>query len=197
MVKLMNIATCRRAAVGHLLLAAVLVPTLATAGSLPSDSLVLDLVSGALSTTTTRHGMAPQNGVTFGRFDKNNPQLLGPKLVTEKFHFLGGRMAAGTGTVAIEFFVNSPTAVAKGQAPVSKKANPGRMAIGQERDAVEHPGFESFDGQIARFLSVRSMTRSSPPPLPRSARPTGWSDHRPDSMVSVAPWTCANAVSMF
>lgn len=26
------------------------------------------------------------------------------------------------------------------------------MSIGQERDAIEHPGRESFDGEIARFL---------------------------------------------
>jgi hypothetical protein len=26
------------------------------------------------------------------------------------------------------------------------------MAIGQERDAIQHPGKESFDGEIARFL---------------------------------------------
>jgi hypothetical protein len=36
--------------------------------------------------------------------------------------------------------------------PVDPKANPSRMAIGQERDAIEHPGFESFDGELARFL---------------------------------------------
>lgn len=26
------------------------------------------------------------------------------------------------------------------------------MAIGQERDASNHPGHESFDGEISRFL---------------------------------------------
>jgi hypothetical protein len=93
-----------------------------------------------------------RNGITFGRFDVNNPQLLGPKLETGKFHLLGGRMAAGSGTVPIELFVNSTTAAAKGQAPVSEKANPSRMAVGQERDAIQHPGVESFDGQIARLL---------------------------------------------
>jgi len=94
-----------------------------------------------------------RNGITFGRFDVNNPQVLGPaKLETGKFHVLGGRMAAGTGTVPIELFVNAPTATAKGEAPVSEKANPSRMAVGQERDAIEHPGVESFDGRIARLL---------------------------------------------
>lgn len=93
-----------------------------------------------------------RNGITFGRFDVNNPQLVGPKLEAGKFHLLAGRMAAGTGTVAIELFVNAPVAVAKGQAPVSEKANASRMAVGQERDAIQHPGVESFDGQIARLL---------------------------------------------
>jgi len=93
-----------------------------------------------------------RNGITFGRFDVNNPQLVGPKLETGKFHLLAGRMAAGTGTVAIELFVNASVAAAKGQAPVSEKANASRMAVGQERDAIQHPGVESFDGQIARLL---------------------------------------------
>ena len=34
------------------------------------------------------------------------------------------------------------------------KKNSSRMAIGQERDAIEHPGKESFDGEIARFLKL-------------------------------------------
>jgi hypothetical protein len=93
-----------------------------------------------------------RNGITFGRFDVNNPQVLGPKLETGKFHLLAGRMAAGTGNVALELFVNAPVAVAKGEAPVSETANASRMAVGQERDAIQHPGVESFDGQIARFL---------------------------------------------
>jgi hypothetical protein len=93
-----------------------------------------------------------RNGITFGRFDANNPQVFGPKMETGKFYVLGGRMAAGTGTVPIELFVNATAAAGKGQAPVSEKANPSRMAVGQERDAIQHPGVESFDGQIARLL---------------------------------------------
>jgi hypothetical protein len=93
-----------------------------------------------------------RNGITFGRFDVNNPQVLGPKLETGKFRLLAGRMAAGTGTVALELFVNAPVATTKGEVPVSEKANASRMAVGQERDAIQHPGVESFDGQIARFL---------------------------------------------
>ncbi len=93
-----------------------------------------------------------RNGITFGRFDANNPQLLGPKLETGRFHLLAGRMATGTGTVKLEFFVNDTKPVATAEAPVNAKANPSRMAVGQERDAIQHPGVESFDGEIARLL---------------------------------------------
>jgi len=93
-----------------------------------------------------------RNGLTFGRFDKNNPQLLGPVLETGKFHVIGGRMAAGTGMVKIELFANGDKPVATGEAPVEAASNPSKMTVGQERDAIEHPGHESFDGEIARFL---------------------------------------------
>ena len=42
--------------------------------------------------------------------------------------------------------------VASADFPVKAGGNPSRMAIGQERDAIQHPGRESFDGEIARFL---------------------------------------------
>lgn len=93
-----------------------------------------------------------RNGITFGRFDKNNPQVLGPKIETGRFYIVAGRMAAGTGKVKLELFVNSATPAGQGEIPVNPKANPSRMSIGQERDATNHPGHESFDGEIARFL---------------------------------------------
>lgn len=93
-----------------------------------------------------------RNGHTFGRFDENNPQLLGPRLATGTFYLVAGRMAAGGGTVSLELFVDEAKAVVSKQVPVNPSANPSRLAIGQERDAVEHPGHESFDGEIARFL---------------------------------------------
>ena len=93
-----------------------------------------------------------RNGVTFGRFDANNPQAVGPELETGKFHLVAGRMGAGEGTVKLELFSNSAKPVATADFPVNPKANPSRMAVGQERDAIQHPGAESFDGEIARFL---------------------------------------------
>lgn len=93
-----------------------------------------------------------RNGLTFGRFDENNPQLLGSVLEIGKFHLIGGRMAAGAGKAKLELFADSADPVATGEVPVVANANPSKMTIGQERDAIEHPGHESFDGEIARFL---------------------------------------------
>lgn len=93
-----------------------------------------------------------RNGLTMGRFDLNNPKLLGPKLEVMKYHIIAGRMQAGTEKVKTELFVDSVKPVNTGEFIVTKDANPSKMTIGQERDAIEHPGFESFDGEISRFL---------------------------------------------
>lgn len=95
---------------------------------------------------------SPRNGVTFGRFDKNNPLLLGPVLERERFYVIAGRMQAGTGEVQTELFLNGTKPIASTIFPVNENANPSKMVIGQERDAINHPGFESFDGEIARLL---------------------------------------------
>ncbi len=96
-----------------------------------------------------------RNGITFGRWDENNPQVPGPKLEENRYYVIAGRMGAGTGKVTIELFVN-PEQVGKPVAskpfPVNPKANSSKMAIGQERDATNHPGHESFDGELARLL---------------------------------------------
>ena len=42
--------------------------------------------------------------------------------------------------------------LADGVVPVNAEVNPSKMVIGQERDATNHPGKESFDGEISRFL---------------------------------------------
>ena len=61
-------------------------------------------------------------------------------------------MGAGTSTVRIELFVDGPQPVAASPFPVNPDANSSKLAIGQERDATNHPGKESFDGELARFL---------------------------------------------
>ena len=93
-----------------------------------------------------------RNGLTFGRFDVNNPKLVGPKLVEGRFHFLAGRLGSGQGEVFAEFFVNDLTACATARFPVNPQADASKLAVGQERDAIQHPGKESFDGEIGRFL---------------------------------------------
>jgi type 1 glutamine amidotransferase len=94
-----------------------------------------------------------RNGVTFGRWDKNNPQILSPEpLEKNKFYLVMGRMDAGTGNVKTELFINDIVPLTEGLFPVSSEVNPSKMVIGQERDATNHPGRESFDGEISRFL---------------------------------------------
>jgi hypothetical protein len=64
-------------------------------------------------------------------------------------------MTSGTERATVSLFVNEPKPVATAETPVNPKSNPSKMAIGQERDAINHPGHESFDGEIARLLIFR------------------------------------------
>lgn len=97
--------------------------------------------------------MSSRNGLERGLWNKNSPRVMGKEtLEKSRYYLIMGRMGAGIDTVNIELFVNSIAPVAKLPFPVNPKANPSKMAIGQERDAINHPGAESFDGEIARFL---------------------------------------------
>ncbi len=96
--------------------------------------------------------MGSRNGITFGRWDDNNPQVLGPRLEVNRYYVIAGRMGAGTGKVKIELFVDEAKPASSKPYPVNPNGNPSKMAIGQERDATNHPGHESFDGEIARLL---------------------------------------------
>jgi len=93
-----------------------------------------------------------RNGVTFGRFDQNNPKISGKQLKENQYYVIAARMGSGTGEVTIELFVNDTKPIASGKYPVNIHANPSKLAIGTERDATNHPGSESFDGEIARLL---------------------------------------------
>ena len=93
-----------------------------------------------------------RNGVTFGRWNSDNPKVVGPKLDENRYFIVAGRMGAGTNTVLVELFVNDAKPVASLPFPVNPKANSSKMAVGQERDATNHPGKEAFDGEIARLL---------------------------------------------
>ena len=94
-----------------------------------------------------------RNSLTMGRWDKNNPMVLATSpLKKDHFYVIAGRMGSGQGIVQIELFINQATKIISKDFPVNPKANSSKLAIGQERDAIEHPGKESFDGEIARFL---------------------------------------------
>ena len=104
-------------------------------------------------TDDNRVWIGSRNGITFGRWDRNNPMITAPEPLKERqYYVVAGRMGAGTDTVTIEVFINELKPVASGPFPVNPKANASKMAIGQERDATNHPGKESFDGELARFL---------------------------------------------
>lgn len=98
--------------------------------------------------------MGSRNGVTFGRWDNNNPRVLSKEQLDQRDYYLViGRMEAGAGQVNLSLYINdAKRPVATHPFPVNPSANPSKLAIGQERDAVEHPGVESFVGEIARFL---------------------------------------------
>ena len=93
-----------------------------------------------------------RNGITFGRFDENNPKIMGTQLQPDQFYVVAARMGSGTDRVLIELFINGNEPIATKQYPVNVFSNPSKLAIGTERDATNHPGSESFDGEIARIL---------------------------------------------
>ena len=86
-------------------------------------------------------------------WNEKNPKVFSPTPLTiDKYYLVMGRMGSGQGMVNLDLFVNSTTAVDTQKVPVNPKANSSLMAIGQERDATNHPGHESFVGEISRFL---------------------------------------------
>jgi hypothetical protein len=101
--------------------------------------------------------MGSRNGVTFGRWDDNNPQVLGPKLEVNRYYVLAGRMGAGTGDVTIELFVDGTRPVASRPYPVNPQGNPSKMAIGQERDG-RRAGPSAHVGSSADRQRVREDT---------------------------------------
>ena len=104
-------------------------------------------------TDDNRVWIGSRNGITFGRWDHNNPMVTAPKPLKERqYYVVTSRMGAGAGTVEIDVFINDAKPVATAPCPVNPKANASKLAIGQERDATNHPGKESFDGEITRFL---------------------------------------------
>jgi hypothetical protein len=94
----------------------------------------------------------PRNGKSFGRYNADNPKLMGPRFEEKKYYVVAGRLGAGTGTVTTDVFVDSGKPYASTDFPTNPKANASVMAIGTERAAWQHPGKESFHGELARVL---------------------------------------------
>lgn len=96
--------------------------------------------------------MGSRNGINFERGGINNPEVTGPILEIGKWFIIMGRQTAGTKTATLELFINDASKpVNSAPYPVSTK-EPQRLAIGTERNAINHQGGESFDGEMAKFL---------------------------------------------
>ena len=64
-------------------------------------------------TDDKRVWIGSRNGVTFGRWDDNNPMVLAAEPLKEnQYDVVAGRIGSGTGEVQIELFVNDPQAAA-------------------------------------------------------------------------------------
>lgn len=89
-----------------------------------------------------------------GRWNEENRYLADDKPLEEgRYYLLAGRLGEGEKEATIEFFLEDlGEPVAAAQFFPFEGSNPSKMAIGQERDATNHPGKESFDGEIAQML---------------------------------------------
>lgn len=97
--------------------------------------------------------MGSRNGLNVRVRDKvNTPEIAGPVPSINEWHIIMGRQGSGKDEVLLELFVDDPsTAVNSGKYPVAD-VEPSRMAIGTERNAINHQGSESFDGELTRLL---------------------------------------------
>jgi len=81
------------------------------------------------------------------------PELITPDPIEEdRYYIIMGRMGAGEGKVDLDIFINSSDPIVTAPYIVTQETNSSRLAIGQERDAITHPGAESFHGEITRLL---------------------------------------------
>ena len=86
-----------------------------------------------------------------------NPHVHARQMAVDRWEVVGARMGSGAGDVWIETFMGKSNAIiAKKPWRVYDKYGPEEdadmMAIGTERDAANHVGLESYDGEFARFL---------------------------------------------
>lgn len=103
--------------------------------------------------TDGRVYMGSRNGLSKSTRDRvNTPEVAAPPIAVDEWHIIMGRQGAGKGTVLLELFVNDPSKPANSYDYPVADVEPGRMAIGTERNAINHQGKESFDGELARLL---------------------------------------------
>ena len=97
--------------------------------------------------------MGSRNGLSKKvRDGVNTPEVAASAPAVNEWHIIMGRQGSGKGTVKLELFVNDPSeAVNSSDYPVGP-VEPSRMATGTERNAINHQGKESFDGELARLL---------------------------------------------
>jgi hypothetical protein len=97
--------------------------------------------------------MGSRNGLNVKvRDGVNTPEVAGPAPSMNQWHIIMGRQGSGQEIVKLELFVDDPSeAVNSSDFPVGD-VEPSRMAIGTERNAINHMGKESFDGELARLL---------------------------------------------
>jgi len=97
--------------------------------------------------------MGSRNGLnTKVRDGVNTPEVAAPAPSINEWHIIMGRQGSGREIVQLELFVDNPSeAVNSSDFPVGD-VEPSRMAIGTERNAINHMGKESFDGELARLL---------------------------------------------
>ena len=82
----------------------------------------------------------------------NTPEVAAPPPAVDEWHIIMGRQGSGQGIVQLELFVNDPLEAANSHDFPVGNVEPSRMAIGTERNAINHQGKESFDGELARLL---------------------------------------------
>ncbi len=97
--------------------------------------------------------MGSRNGLSEKVRDKvNTPEVEAPPPTVDEWHIIMGRQGSGQGIVQLELFVNNPSKAANTHDFPVGDVEPSRMAIGTERNAINHQGKESFDGELARLL---------------------------------------------
>jgi type 1 glutamine amidotransferase len=102
-----------------------------------------------------------RNGKNLIMWGVDNPRVLGPILKTGRYYIIAGRMGAGIDTVNIELFVDETTPVGSVPFPVLTNGNSEQMAVGTERDATNHPGGESYNGEMTRLLIYETALSDS------------------------------------